>query len=49
MFCIIEEAKETIFEFSQGTVKSLLMQFHRMRFCLINLILINIKRQNTVV
>ena len=28
MFFIIEEAKETIFEFSQGTVKVLYMQFH---------------------
>ena len=25
---IIQEAKETIFEFSQGTIKVLLMQFH---------------------
>ena len=28
IFFIIEEAKETIFEFSQGTVKVLWMQFH---------------------
>ena len=28
IFCIIEEGKETIFEFSQGTVKVLWMQFH---------------------
>ena len=27
MFFIIEEAKETVLEFSQGTVKFLLMQF----------------------
>ena len=28
-FCfILEEAKETVFEFSQGTVKVLWMQFH---------------------
>ena len=28
MFFIIEEAKETVLDFSQGTVKSLLLQFH---------------------
>ena len=28
MFFIIEEPKETVFEFSQGTVKVLWMQFH---------------------
>ena len=27
LFFIIEEAKETVFEFSQGTVKVLWMQF----------------------
>ena len=32
IFFIIEEAKETIFEFSQGTVKVLWMQFHWMQF-----------------
>ena len=35
---ILGEAKETIFEFSQGTVK-----FFEMRYCSISLILINIK------
>ena len=28
MFAIIEEAKETALDFSQGTVKVLLIQFH---------------------
>ena len=28
IFFIIEEAKETVLDFSQGTVKVLLMQFH---------------------
>ena len=28
LFFIIEEAKETVFEFSQGTVKVLWMQFY---------------------
>ena len=28
MFFIIEQAKETVFDFSQGTVKVLWMQFH---------------------
>ena len=28
MFFIIEEAKETVLDFSQGTVKVLWMQFH---------------------
>ena len=32
MFLIIEQAKETVFEFSQGTVKVLWMQFHWMQF-----------------
>ena len=27
-YFILEEAKETVFEFSQGTVKVLLMQFY---------------------
>ena len=31
MFFIIEQAKETVFEFSQGTVKVLYMQFHWMQ------------------
>ena len=48
MFFIIKEAKETIFEFSQRTVKVLRaqlgrMQFHWIWFCLISLILINIR------
>ena len=48
MFFIIKEAKETIFEFSQRTVKVLWaqlgrMQFHWIWFCLISLILINIR------
>ena len=38
MFFIIEEAKETIFEFLQRTVKVLWVWF-----CLLNLILVNIK------
>ena len=38
LYFIVEELKETIFEFSQGPVKVL-----KMRFCLISLILINIK------
>ena len=38
LYFIVEEVKETIFEFSQGPVKVL-----KMRFCLISLILINIK------
>ena len=38
LYFILEEAKETVFEFSQGAVKVLWMQF-----CRINLILINIK------
>ena len=29
MFFILEEAKETVFEFSQGTVKILSMQIYR--------------------
>ena len=32
IFFIIEQAKETVFEFSQGSVKVLRMQFHRMQF-----------------
>ena len=28
IYSILEEAKETVFEFSQGTVKGLRMQFH---------------------
>ena len=28
IYLILEEAKETVFEFSQGTVKALWMQFH---------------------
>ena len=32
MFFIIEEAKETIFEFSQGTVKVLWVQLHWTQF-----------------
>ena len=32
IFFIIEQAKETVFEFSQGTVKVLWMQFHWMQF-----------------
>ena len=31
-FFIIEEAKETVLDFSQGTVKVLWMQFHWMQF-----------------
>ena len=38
LYFILEEVKETIFEFLQGTVKVL-----EMRFCWITLILINIK------
>ena len=37
-YFILGEVKETIFEFSQGTVK-----FFEMRYCSISLILINIK------
>ena len=32
IFFISEQAKETVFEFSQGSVKVLRMQFHRMQF-----------------
>ena len=32
-YFILEEAKETVFEFSQGTVKVLLMQFYWAQFC----------------
>ena len=32
LFFITEQAKETVFEFSQGTVKVLWMQFHWMQF-----------------
>ena len=32
MFFIIEKTKETVFEFSQGTIKVLQMQFHGMQF-----------------
>ena len=51
MFFIIEEAKETVFEFSQETVKVLWMQFHWVRFYWmqfhwINLIIINIKNDS---
>ena len=33
MFFIIEEAKETVLDFSQGTVNVLLMQFHQVQLC----------------
>ena len=33
MFFIIEDGKETVFEFSKGTEKVLWMQFHWKRFC----------------
>ena len=32
IFFIFEEAKETVLDFSQGTVKVLWMQFHWMQF-----------------
>ena len=51
MLFIIEETKETVFEFSQETVKVLWMQFHWVRFYWmqfhwINLIIINIKNDS---
>ena len=47
MFFIIEQAKETVLDFSQGTVKVLWMQFHWVQ--VIVLIFICIKWHNTIV
>ena len=48
IYLILEETKETVLEFSQGTVKVLLMQFH-WNVLLDALIFINIKWGNTTV
>ena len=47
MFIIIEEAKETVLDFSQGSVKNLWMQLNAI--LLSNLIFISIKWHNTAV